>query len=84
MRGRTKDMPPEECGDPGNVYAIRGMLPTWRAWGRVVLDMGEMPPNPRLVVAGLAVGQGEQFSKKATQKLAQPPMRSPALARRHP
>ena len=36
MRGRLKDMPPEERGDPMNVLAIRAMLPTWRAWGEVV------------------------------------------------
>ena len=37
MRGRLKHTPPEERGDPMNVYAIRAMLPTWRAWGEVVM-----------------------------------------------
>ena len=38
MRGRLKDMPPEERGELMNVHAIRGMLPTWRAWGEVVRE----------------------------------------------
>ena len=40
MRERLKDMPPEQRGDPMNVYAIRAMLPTWRAWGQVERHIG--------------------------------------------
>lgn len=38
MRGRLKDLPPEQRGDPLNLHTIAAMLPTWRAWGRVLLD----------------------------------------------
>lgn len=31
-------MPPDERGDPMNIYAIHAMLPTWRAWRPVILD----------------------------------------------
>ncbi|HVI49954.1 MAG TPA: hypothetical protein VM661_01960 [Candidatus Sulfotelmatobacter sp.] len=38
MRGRLTEMPPEQRGDPMNVYAIRAMLPMWRKWGEVVAN----------------------------------------------
>ncbi len=38
MRDRLTTLPPDQRGDPMNVHAIRAMLPTWRAWGRVLLD----------------------------------------------
>lgn len=41
MRDRLTGLPPEQRGDPMNVNAIAAMLPTWRAWGQVVLDAGD-------------------------------------------
>ncbi len=40
MAAKLKDTPPEERGDPMNIYDIHAMLPTWRAWGRVIIDYG--------------------------------------------
>jgi hypothetical protein len=37
---RLKGLRPEERGDPQNVYAIAELMPTWRAWGQVLVDAG--------------------------------------------
>lgn len=41
MVDRLKDLPPEQRGDPQNVYAIAELMPTWRAWGQVLVDAGK-------------------------------------------
>lgn len=33
----------QEAGDPMNVRAIAAMLPTWRHWGRMLMDAGQVP-----------------------------------------
>jgi hypothetical protein len=41
MVDRLKDMPPAQRGDPQNVYAIAELMPTWSAWGQVLVDAGK-------------------------------------------
>jgi hypothetical protein len=37
---RLTGIPPDQRGDPMNVYAIKAMLPTWREWGRMIIEAG--------------------------------------------
>lgn len=40
---RNRPLPPEHRGDPLTVGSIAAMLPTWRAWGQVLLDASSPP-----------------------------------------
>jgi len=41
MGRRLLRMPKEHRGDPMSLGALQAMLPTWRAWGQMLIDAGE-------------------------------------------
>ncbi|GGF51480.1 hypothetical protein GCM10011611_67450 [Aliidongia dinghuensis] len=40
-----RHLPPERRGDPLNLGSIAAMLPTWRAWGQILLDASSSPSD---------------------------------------